>query len=185
MALKATIFKAVLHIANMDRHYYHTHHLTIARHPSENDERMMARILTFTLHADDRLEFSKGLSTEDEPDLWQKTLGGEIELWVELGQPDEKRLRKACGRSKQVVIYTYQDRAAAVWWNHNQYHLNRFENLSVISLPENSLASLTKLTQRSMQLQCTIQDGVVWINDINESVTIEPKNMKSPLADNK
>jgi len=178
MALKATIFKAELHIADMDRHYYHTHHVTIARHPSENDERMMARILVFTLHADNGLEFSKGLSTEDEPELWRKNLSGEIELWIELGQPDEKRLRKACGRSKHVFVYTYQDRSAAVWWNQNQHHFERFKNLSIVSFPEDSIRALAKLTQRSMRLQCTIQDGTVWIGDSNDSIAIEPLSIK-------
>jgi uncharacterized protein YaeQ len=179
MALKATIFKADLHIADMDRHYYHNHHLTIARHPSENDQRMMARILVFALHADEGLEFSKGLSTEDEPELWRKNLSGEIELWIELGQPDDKRLRKACHRSKQVYVYTYQDRAAEVWWKHNHYHLNRFENLCVVTLSERAINALAELTQRAMQLQCTVQDGTVWISDANESVSIEPLTIKN------
>lgn len=182
MALKATIFKAELQIADMDRHYYHTHHLTIARHPSENDERMMARILIFALHAGERLEFTKGLSAEDEPDLWQKNLSDEIELWIELGQVDEKRLRKACGRSKQVFVYTYQERSAAVWWHQNQQQFERFENLSVVSLPDADIKSLTKLTQRVMQLQCTIQDGVVWISNSSESVTVEPVKVKSAAS---
>ena len=182
MALKATIFKAELQIADMDRNYYHTHQLTIARHPSENDERMMARILVFALHADERLEFTKGLSSEDEPDLWQKNLSGVIERWIELGQPDEKRLRKACGRSKQVFIYTYQDRSAAIWWNQNQHHFARFENLSIVSLPEDSIKKLAKLTQRAMQLQCTIQDGTVWLSDANESIAIEPVNTKNTTS---
>ena len=178
MALKATIFKTELHIADMDRHYYHTHHLTIARHPSENDERMMARILVFALHADERLELCKGLSTDEEPDLWRKNLSGEIELWIELGQPDEKRLRKACGRSKHVFVYTYQDRSAAVWWKQNQHHFNRFENLSVNRLPEDGIQALAKLTRRSMQLQCMIQDNAIWISDSTETVGFEPSNYK-------
>src|SRR5680860_958910 len=106
MALKATIFKATLNIADMDRHYYADHQLTLAQHPSENDERMMIRLLAFALNAREGLEFTKGLSTDDEPELWQKSLSDEIELWIELGLPDESRLRKACNRSKQVILYT-------------------------------------------------------------------------------
>lgn len=179
MALKATIFKADLHIADMDRHYYHNHHLVIARHPSENDERMMSRILVFVLHANPKLEFCKGLSTDDEPELWQKSIDDDIDLWIELGQPDEKRLRKACSRSKHVFVYTYQDKAAAVWWQQNQYHFQRYKNLSIVSLPEDSVKALTKLAQRSMQLQCTVQDSTVWINDSNASILIEPLHLKT------
>ncbi len=182
MALKATIFKAELQIADMDRHHFLTHAVTIARHPSENDERMMARLLVFALHAGDALEFTKGLSTENEPDLWQKNLSGEIELWIDLGQPDIKRIRKACGRARQVFIYTYNPRAAEVWWRHNREALMRFENLTVVSLPEDAVGSLAKLTQRTMQLQCTIQDGHVWMGDANESVSINLTKWKEADA---
>jgi len=103
MALNATIFKAVLQIADMDRNYYRDHALTIARHPSETDERMMVRLLAFVLHAHEALSFGKGLSADGEPDLWQKDLTGAIELWIDVGQPDEKSIRKACGRAKQVT----------------------------------------------------------------------------------
>ena len=116
MALKSTIFKADLQIADMDRQYYDGHGLTIARHPSETDERMMVRILAFVLHAHAALTFGKGLSTDDEPDLWQKDLTGAIELWIDVGQPDEKRIMKACGRSNQVVIYSYSS-MSNIWWN--------------------------------------------------------------------
>ena len=104
MALKATIFKADLHIADMARNYYAEHALTVARHPSETDERMMARILAFALNADERLAFGKGLSDADEPDLWQKDLTGAIEHWIEVGQPDEKRLLRACGRAARARV---------------------------------------------------------------------------------
>ena len=107
MALKATIFKADLQIADMDRNYYQDHALTLARHPSETDERMMVRLLAFAIHADEALTFTKGLFDTEEPDLWQKDLTGAIQLWIEVGQPDEKRILKACGRSEQVIVYSY------------------------------------------------------------------------------
>ena len=182
MALKATIFKAELQIADMDRNHYRTHVVTIARHPSENDERMMARLLVFALHSDEDLEFTKGLSTEDEPDVWQKNLSGDIKLWMEVGQPDIKRIRKACGRASQVFIYTYNQRAAEVWWRHNQVALGRFGNLTVVSLPEDAIKSLANLTQRSMHLQCTIQDRQVWMGDANDSVFIKLSTLKEADA---
>ena len=174
MALKATIFKAELNIADMDRNYYADHALTIARHPSETDERMMARIAVFALHAHERLAFTRGLSTDDEPDLWQKTLSDEIELWIDLGQPDEKRIRKACGRAREVFIYTYNRRSAEVWWQQMQDKLRRFDNLHVASLADAAVQALGQLAQRNMQLQATIQDGQLWLGDGQQTVALEP-----------
>lgn len=172
MALKATIFKAELAIADMDRHYYHTHHLTLARHPSETDERMMVRLLAFALHANEALLFTRGLSTDDEPDLWQKDPGGEIELWIELGQPEEKRIRKACGRASSVLIYCYSGNAAEIWWQQNRSKLERFDNLQVIAIAADDSQQLATLAHRSMRLQCTIEDGVAWIGDTSQTVEV-------------
>ncbi|HEX4909179.1 MAG TPA: YaeQ family protein [Permianibacter sp.] len=173
MALKATIFKAELQIADMDRHYYGSHSLTIAQHPSETDERMMVRVLAFALYADERLAFTKGISTDDEPDLWLKSLSDEIELWIELGQPDEKRLRKAAGRARQVVIITYNSRSAAVWRNQMQEALAKLDNVTVRALSNDTVESLGKLAQKTMNLQCTIQDGEVSLGDDAQLVQVQ------------
>ena len=178
MALKSTIFKADLQIADMDRHHYQDHALTIARHPSETDRRMMARILAFALNADAGLGFTRGLSTDDEPDLWRRSLSDEIELWIDLGQPDEKRIRKACGRARQVKIYTYADRSARIWFGQMKEKLERFGNLQVIHFPEQAIDRLATLAQRNMQLQCTIQDGAVWIGNAEHSIPVEPETWK-------
>lgn len=172
MALSATIYKANLNVADMDRGYFGEHTLTLALHPSENELRMMLRLLCFALFADERLSFTKGLSTEDEPDLWQKSLSDECELWIEFGQPDEKRLRKACGRAKQVVIVNYQPRAALVWWQQMQGKLSRFQNLSVLSL-EYDEAALLALCQRSMQISALVQDAEVMLSDGITSATVK------------
>ncbi|MFQ5519674.1 MAG: YaeQ family protein [Mariprofundus sp.] len=174
MATNSTIFKATLTITDMDRNYYQDHQLTIARHPSENDERMMLRILAFALHASDTLSFTKGLSTEDEPDLWQKSLSDEIEVWIDLGQPDEKRIRRACGRSRHVIIYTYNTRSAAAWWEKMQGKLQRFSNLSIQNIDDALVTALAGFSQRNMQLQFTIQDGAVLISDGEQSLEISP-----------
>lgn len=174
MALKATIFKVELQIADLDRNYYATHALTLAQHPSETDARMMLRVLAFARHASDTLTFTKGLSTDDEPDLWQKDLTGAIELWIELGQPDEKRVRKACGRARQVVVYCHSGHSAELWWEKSRDKLDRFDNLTVINLSADAAQALAKLAGRSMQLQCTIQESQIWLADANDSVTIEP-----------
>src|SRR4051812_23966911 len=113
MAQSSTTYKAELAISDMDRHYYGTHALTIARHPSETEERLMVRLLAFALFADERLQFGKG-SAEDEPDLWRKDLTGDILEWIDLGQPDEQRIRKACGRARQVIVINYGGRAADI-----------------------------------------------------------------------
>ncbi len=179
MALKATIFKANLQISDMDRHYYQNHELTIARHPSENDARMMVRLVAFALNASEQLSFTKGLSTDDEPDLWEVDLAGDIQHWIELGNPDEKRIRKACGRAKQVTIYCYSSRSAALWWQQTQSELQRFKNLSVIHIPEAFVESLAALAERNMALQVTIQDGELWLANDQHNLHLVAEAWKS------
>ncbi|RJF97937.1 YaeQ family protein [Noviherbaspirillum saxi] len=181
MALKSTIFKADLQVSDMDRNYYGTHALTIARHPSETDERMMVRILAYALHAHELLAFGKGLSTDDEPDLWQKDLTGAIDLWIEVGQPDEKRLLKACGRAAEVVVYSYSS-ASNVWWSQCAGKLARAKNLRVFNLPADASAALSSLAQRTMQLQCTVQDGQIWFSGGDNTVPIELSTFKADRA---
>ncbi len=179
MALKATIFKAELQIADMDRNYYAAHSLTIARHPSETDERMMLRLLAFALSADEQLSFTRGISSDDEPDLWQQSLSGEIEHWIELGQPDEKRIRKACGRAHRVTLHPYSGSSADIWWSQNGDRLQRFNNLDIIAFPAEAGAALAPMARRNMQLQCNIQDGEAWFSDGENDVTIKPQKWKS------
>ena len=145
MALKARIFKVDLALADMDRNLYADFSLTLARHPSENDARMMVRLLAFMLHADERLEFGKGLSTDDEPDLWRKDLTGVIDLWIVVGQPDERWLRKASGRSARVAVFSYGDRVADIWWEQNRSTLEKLPNLSVYRLSSDDMQALAVL----------------------------------------
>lgn len=173
MALKATVYKASLQISDMDRHYYQTHDLTIALHPSETEERMMVRLLAFALYADEGLAFTKGISTEDEPDLWRKSLSDEIELWIELGQPDEKRMRRACGRSESVVVVNYSDKGD-IWWDQNAGKYGRFDNLSVVRIAESEVSALMSLCRRTMQLSVTIQDGEVWVSSNDGATEVHP-----------
>ena len=181
MALKATIFKADVQIADMDRHYYQDHVLTIARHPSETDERMMVRVLAFILHAHEALVFGKGLSADDEPDIWQKDLTGAITLWIEVGQPDEKRIMKACGRAEKVFIYSYSSNSG-IWWNQISNRVERARNLTVINLDSAISQALAKLAQRNMQLQCTIQDGQIWVTANDETVQVDLTMIKGSPA---
>ena len=181
MALKATIYKAELQIADMDRNYYAGHALTLARHPSETDERMMVRLLAFALHAHEALAFGQGLSTEDEPDLWQKDLTGAIELWIDVGLPEEKLIRRACGRARRVIVYNYGS-GAEIWWGQNGAKLERNQNLAVFRLPMPTTKALARLAQRNMKLHCTIHDGQISVADENENVQVEVANVKAPAA---
>lgn len=172
MALKATIFKAAVQVSDMDRNYYQSHALTLARHPSETDERMMVRLLAFALHAHEALVFGRGLSADDEPDLWRKDLTGAIELWIDVGQPDEKRLRKACGRATDVVVYSYGGAGAAMWRESMLPVLARTRNLAVKRVTQDASQAMAKLAQRSMDLTYTVQEGQVWVADANQTVQV-------------
>ncbi|HEV2607971.1 MAG TPA: YaeQ family protein [Xanthomonadaceae bacterium] len=174
MAPKATIHKAELQVSDMDRQYYATHALTLAQHPSETNERLMVRLLAFALHADERLEFGRGLSTDEEPDLWRKSLTGEIEQWIELGQPDEQRIRKACGRARQVIVINYSGRSADIWWDKIEAGLARSKNLTVIDIPAEAVQALAALAGRNMQLQCLVQDGHAQLIGDKATAMIEP-----------
>jgi uncharacterized protein YaeQ len=163
MAPKATVHKCQLQVSDMDRHYYAEHALTVAQHPSETDQRVMVRLLAYALHADERLVFGRGLSTDDEPDLWRHALDGRIEQWIDLGQPDEARIRRACGRADEVVVIGYSGRAFDLWWEKNANGLARLDNLSVIDVSTGA-EQLALLLARNLDVQCLIQDGEVqWI----------------------
>ncbi len=170
MAANATIYKALLNIANMDDNYYAEHNLTIAQHPSESDLRLMVRMIAFILNANDSLVLCKDISEDDEPALWEKTLGGDIQMWIDLGQPDEKRIKKGCGRSKNVVIYSFQDGMANAWFKQIENSLHRFRNLKVVFLKIDG--DLETLTKRSMNLQCNISDGELTLIDSNDNSVV-------------
>lgn len=174
MALKSTVVKAELQISDLDRHYYATHNLTVAQHPSETDERLMVRLLAFALFAEERLEFGRGLSQDDEPDIWLKELTGEIDLWIDLGQPEEARIRKACGRARRAVVVTYSGRSADIWWEKNAASLARSGNLTVIDIATETVSALTALMARGMRLNVMIQDGEVQVLGGDVTVEVRP-----------
>lgn len=175
MAAKATILKAELQVTDLDRHYYASHALTLAQHPSETDTRLMARLLAFALHADERLEFGRGLSDEDEPALWRRDYTGTIEQWIELGQPDETRLRKASARAGEVIVVGYGGQAAEAWWKRNAAALGRLRNLTVLELDDAGLAGATALLGRGMRVTAMIQDGELQLMDADRSVSLRPR----------
>lgn len=178
MALKATIYKAALALSDMDRSIYADHNETIARHPSEADERMMIRLLAFALNvpADDKkgkLEFAKDLWDVDEPALWHKDYTEQILHWIDVGQPDDKRLMKAAGRAEKVSVYSFAS-STSVWWKNIESKLTRASNLVVWQIDAAQSQALAKLAERSMQLQVTVQDGTVWMSTALGSVEITP-----------
>jgi len=173
MALKATIFKAELTVSDLDRGHFETHSLTIARHPSETDERLMVRLLAFALNADERLAFGRGLSSEGEADLVLTDLTGAIDLWIDVGLPDEREIRKASGRAGRVAVYIYGT-GAHLWWRQNAAALERLANVAVVEFPVEITRAMAARAARNMKFQCTIQDGHVWLADDKESIAIEP-----------
>jgi len=186
MALKSTICKAMLQIADMDRPLYADHALTLARHPSETDERMMVRLLAYALlvPANDHqgaLLFARGLSDGDEPDLWQHDLTGRLLRWIEVGQPDERRLSKACGRADRVTLYAYGN-SVPIWWAAIENKVKRLANLDVWQIPPAQAQALAALAARSMQLQVTVQDGAVWVGNQTDSIEIAMKRLHGSAA---
>ena len=182
MALKATIFKADVAVADIDRGYYADHALTIARHPSETDERMMVRLLAFALHAHEHLAFGRGLSTEDEPDLWQRDLTGTIEKGIDGGLPDERDVRKAIGRAREIHVLAYGGRAVDLWWQGARDRLERQDRLAVCEVPIDASKALAAMARRLMHLRVTIQEGHIYIADGESSVGVELKVLKAPAT---
>jgi uncharacterized protein YaeQ len=186
MALKSTVYKAALQIADMDRGLYADHALTLALHPSETDERLMARVLAFALQvpASDEhgaLVMARGLSDADEPDLWQHDLTGQLMHWIEVGLPDDRRLIKACARADRVTLYTYAS-STPVWWAAIANKLTRLTNLAIWQVPAEQSQALAALAERSMQLQLTIQDGHVWFSNSRDTVEVTPVALMVPAA---
>jgi uncharacterized protein YaeQ len=181
MALKATIFKADVQVSDLDRHYYAGHSLTLARHPSETDERLMVRLLAFCLHASETLRFGRGLSTEDEADLLEPDATGSVRHWIDVGTPDPRDIRKACGRAGRVTVLTY-GRTADAWWRQHREILSAQRNLTVLRLPVAISETLAALVARSMSIQCTIQERVVWLTAGEATLEVQPEVLQDPAA---
>lgn len=178
MAQKSIIYKATVHLSDMDRDYYDTLHLTLAQHPSETDLRLMTRLLAFILNADEKLTFGKGVSDEEEAALWRFNYIDDIELWIELGQPDEKRIKKACNKAQQVILYGYHS-PFDIWWQQNQNKLSQYANLTIERFNYQVLTELTSHLTRTMEIQASIQDGQLWLTIDDDSLLIERETLQS------
>lgn len=172
MALKATIYKAMVNVADLDRNQFLDATLTLARHPSETQERLMLRLLAWIKHAHERLQFTRGLSAEEEPDAWLRNDHLGIDLWIEMGLPDERRIKKACTQAAEVALFAYNSRAAEIWWQQNKSKCAQYSNLSVWYLDNEQLAQLSAFAERTMNLQATIQDGAIWLSDNQNNLEI-------------
>ena len=177
MALKATIYKANIELADMDRNYYDSLQLTLAQHPSETDLRLMVRLISYIVNAHQDLKFGKGVSDEDEAVIWQINYSDEIALWVELGQLDEKRLKKACNQAQQVKLYTYGS-SVETWWTQNQSNLAKYPKLIIEQYNTTTTDALIKLLSRTMEFQCSIQDGQLWLTSGDETLLVETLKLK-------
>ncbi|MGP1614806.1 MAG: YaeQ family protein [Pollutimonas bauzanensis] len=173
MALRATISKLELHVADMVRGYYDSHTLTVARHPSETQERMMLRVLAFALYASEGMAFTRGLSTTEEPSLWEKDLTGTILTWIELGHPDERRMLQASGKSQKVVVLCYGGHASQVWWQGAQAGVARAQNLVVLAVHPAQVQALARFAQRNMTLHVTIEEGTALVSSADDSVAVD------------
>ena len=179
MAQNATVYKVDLSVSDMDRHYYETHKLTVAKHPSETDERLMVRIVAFALNAHESLAMTKGLSVDDEPDIWQKGLSGELDVWVALGLPSEKVVCQSCSKAERVIVYPYGGRTAEIWWDKIKDSTTRFDNLEVVNFSEKDTVELARLANRTMKLQINIQEGDLMVSAGDDIVYVSPLRWKS------
>ncbi|MFA6235790.1 MAG: YaeQ family protein [Bacteriovorax sp.] len=178
MALKATIYKANLTIANLNRHHYQDYHLTIAKHPSETNLRMIYRLIAFSLLSHEELEFTRGLSTDSEPDLWKINYDGSIDHWIELGHPDERRIRQICSRAKVVSLFTYQDNTSLAWFKSIEDQLHRFNHLNITHLFVKDGQNIEELVERGMNFNVNIEDDEIWISNESDRINLEFKNVK-------
>ena len=171
MALKSSVYKANVSLANLNTHYYEDIVLTMALHPSETEERLMYRLLAFLYSAHERLEVTVGLDNPDLPDIWQKNYTGDIEHWIDIGYPDEKKIKKAIGRSDLVSIFNYNSFKAKVWFGKNKSLLEN-KKVQVFHLEEEIQGSLETLVQRSMALNCMIEDNHIFLSNDSERIQI-------------
>ena len=173
MAIGATIYKANLNLSNLNTHHYADYSLTVAKHPSENELRLMCRLIAFSHAAHEDLELTKGISSADEPDLWQRDLTGHIVHWIELGLPEEKRIRQASGKAEQVSIYTYHDNKADIWLEKNRSHLSANKKVKVFHINVEGDTSLEQLLVKTMNLSCIIEEDQLHLSDADHHLTVQ------------
>ena len=161
MALKPTIYKFSITLSDLNRNYYDSLTLTVAQHPSETLERMMARVVAYCIYAEENLTFTKGLSAVDEPDIWAKSLDDQLMCWIDVGEPDVERVRKATRLAQEVKVVTFNSKSD-VWWSQSQDKFDEL-NVSVLQLPWSGVQVLAKLVQRTLDMSVTITGDSAFI----------------------
>lgn len=179
MALKATVYKAHISLSNLNIHHYQDYSLTLAKHPSETDLRLMIRLLAFSLLAQENLQFTKGLSADDEPDIWKINYDGSIDHWIELGLPDERRIRQICGKSKCVSVYTYHGNQATQWFESIENKLDRFDHLKIVHFLIDDSGQLESFVSKGMNLNFTIEDDEIWLSTEADRICVKFHSVKS------
>lgn len=174
MALKPTIYKSQIELADSDNNRYESLALTLARHPSETLERLAARLMAYCLNSSRGLEFTRGLSTADEPDIWQHSDSGEIEHWIEVGQPEHLRLRKACGRAKLVSLYTFGN-SSDTWWKLNEEAVAALPHFRGWKFDWPEIELIAAMLDRNVQLSVSIVGGIIYVDNGSSSTSLEPK----------
>ena len=170
-----TVCKARLSIADIDRQYYQSHQLTLAQQSSETIRKSMMRLVAYIYNANESLSIRKQQWHHDQPELIEQSDNNEIKLWIDLGQPNFKRVKKACKLSRNVIVYTYNKQHSESWWNKNKGKLNQFQNLEVYAI---NADELEKLNNKRMHLNCTLQDGDLQINDGETNLIIEREKLQ-------
>lgn len=187
MALTATMYKLQVAISDLDRNHYQDHALTLAQHPSETTDRLLVRMLAFLFDADDKLLMTRGISSTDEPDLWQHSDDGQIAHWIEAGLPDAARVKKASHRARRVSVYCYGDRKTDIWWQQNSAALSGLDNVAVVLIEASDIAQLQPLLDRHMKWQVTLQENTAWVSDAAgvSNATITPRILKTSSSESR
>ncbi len=173
----STIYKAFVELSNLNSHTYESFNLTMAKHPSENESRMMYRLVSYLHESNKNLEFTRGLSSTDEPEVWEKGASGEVIHWIEMGEPDEKRIRKVCGKSQKVTIYTYNQNTAHLWFEKIKNKLIGNQKVKIYHIQNQE--DFEVLINRSMKLDCLIEDQSLYLSDELNRIEffIQPQNL--------
>ncbi|MGJ8662101.1 MAG: YaeQ family protein [Marinicella sp.] len=168
MALKPTIYKLKISISDFNRDYYDTLQLTVALHPSENVERMMARIVAYCLNAQEYLTLTKGLSVVEEPDIWVKSLDDQIKLWIDMGEPAPDRVKKSSRLAAKVKVYSFNSKSDT-WWEQTKNKVQPFSNVQFYQLDWLQIQALASLVERTMDWSLTISGDTVYITAADQA----------------
>jgi uncharacterized protein YaeQ len=169
MALPSTIYRASIELSDLDRNCYESLQVTVAQHPSETAERMVARLLAYALCYREGLVFTKGISAGDEPDLWLKGPDGRVDLWVEVGVPEPERIVKATRHAREVIVYVCGN-SQHHWQKQHLSKLSNLSNLTIYLIDQQFIRQVAQHLQRSIIFGLTITEGLMYLTVGNETL---------------